>query len=182
MQQSQAARDLAREQVREQVRQQIREVRDQVREGVRHTVRGQPQVVVEQVQPPLLPDAPIAPQAPIGPVIAGPSGEPTITVRTPGNDLPDIPPQVADISIAFFAMVAVCVVGWPLARAIGRRIERRPQVSAIPAETSAQLQRIEHSVEAMAIEVERISESQRFLTRLQTERKPVVIPSTPGRG
>ena len=178
MQQSQAARDLAREQFREQVRQQIREVRNQVRDGVRHTVRGEPQVIVERVQPPLPPDAPIAPSAP---VIAGPLGEQIITVRTPGNDLPDIPPQVVDISIAFFAMVAICVVGWPLARAFGRRIERRPQLPAIPAETSAQLQRIEHSVEAMAIEVERISESQRYLTRLQAEREPVAIPSSPGR-
>jgi hypothetical protein len=31
-----------------------------------------------------------------------------------------------------------------------------------------QLQRIEHAVDAMAIEVERISESQRFMTKLQT--------------
>jgi hypothetical protein len=32
-----------------------------------------------------------------------------------------------------------------------------------------QLQRIEQAVDAMAIEVERISESQRFLTKLQSQ-------------
>lgn len=32
------------------------------------------------------------------------------------------------------------------------------------------LQRLEHAVDAIAIEVERISEGQRFLTKLQTER------------
>ena len=34
---------------------------------------------------------------------------------------------------------------------------------------SGQLQRIEQAVEAMAIEVERISESQRFMVKLQSE-------------
>ena len=190
MEQSQAAQELAREQAREQVRQevrqQVREVRDQVREGVRQAVRGQPQVIVEHAQPPLPPGvavAPVAPVAPGAPVVFGQPGEQIITVRTPGNDFPSIPTQVVDISLAFFAMVAVCVVGGPLARAFGRRIERRPDtVVALPAETSAQLQRIEHSVEAMAIEVERISEAQRYLTRLQGEREPVAIPAAPRRG
>jgi hypothetical protein len=33
------------------------------------------------------------------------------------------------------------------------------------------LERIEHAVEAMAVEVERISEGQRFVTRLLAERE-----------
>jgi hypothetical protein len=80
-----------------------------------------------------------------------------------------IPPQAVDISIAFFVMCAVIIIGWPLARAFGRRLERRGQVTTLDAASIDQLQRIEQSVEAMAIEIERISESQRFMARLQSE-------------
>ena len=88
------------------------------------------------------------------------------------DDFPNnvIPPQVVDISIAFFVMCAVMVIGWPLARAFGRRLERSgaAATAAIPAGMGEQLQRIEQAVEAMSIEIERISESQRFLTKLQS--------------
>lgn len=79
----------------------------------------------------------------------------------------DIPPQVETISIAFFVMCAVMVIGWPIARAFGKRLERRADVAAIDPAVSGQLQRIEQAVEAMAIEIERISESQRFMAKLQ---------------
>ncbi|HUQ45085.1 MAG TPA: hypothetical protein VM033_00455 [Gemmatimonadaceae bacterium] len=80
-----------------------------------------------------------------------------------------IPPQAVDISIAFFIMLAVIIIGWPLARAWGRRLERRADLPAVPtAAMASQLQRIEQAVEAMSIEVERISESQRFMAKLQS--------------
>jgi hypothetical protein len=91
------------------------------------------------------------------------------------DDFPNnvIPPQVVDISIAFFVMCAIMVIGWPLARAFGRRLERSgPAATAIPAGMGDQLQRIEQAVEAMSIEIERISESQRFLTKLQSANTP----------
>jgi hypothetical protein len=88
-----------------------------------------------------------------------------------------IPPQVVDMSIAFFIMLAVIIIGWPLARAMGRRIERRADTPALPDPAiTGQLQRIEQAVEAMSIEIERISESQRFIAKLQTgaaERTPL---------
>jgi hypothetical protein len=42
----------------------------------------------------------------------------------------------------------------------------------IPAEMQAQMQHLMQSVDAIAIEVERISEGQRFATKLLTEKKP----------
>jgi hypothetical protein len=100
------------------------------------------------------------------PVIAG-DGQAQIVV--PPRGAPDmIPPQAVDISIAFFVMLAVIVIGWPLARAFGRRLERGAQSAAVPAAMQEQLQRIEQAVDAMSIEVERISESQRFLAKLQS--------------
>lgn len=47
--------------------------------------------------------------------------------------------------------------------------EARWSQSALPAVDSDRLQRLEHGMEAMAIEVERISEGQRFVTKLLTE-------------
>jgi len=82
------------------------------------------------------------------------------------------PPQVVDISIAFFIMCAVIVIGWPLARAFGKRLEHRADVPSVNSGSSEQLHRIEQAVESMAIEVERISESQRFLAKLQNAQAP----------
>lgn len=88
-----------------------------------------------------------------------------------------IPPQLVDISIAFFIMMAVIIIGWPLARAMGRRLEKRATAPALPDPAiTGQLQRIEQAVEAMSIEIERISESQRFMAKLQNgtaERAPL---------
>ncbi|MFL5607788.1 MAG: hypothetical protein ACJ8AD_15160, partial [Gemmatimonadaceae bacterium] len=79
-----------------------------------------------------------------------------------------IPPQAVDLAIGFFVMCAVIVIGWPIARALGRRIER-PRTGPSPeSDVADQLQRIERAVDAMSIEVERISEAQRFMTKLQT--------------
>jgi hypothetical protein len=79
-----------------------------------------------------------------------------------------IPPQAVDISIGFFVMCAVMVIGWPLARAFGKRLERSGAPAAVAPALAGQLERIEQAVDAMAIEVERISEAQRYLTKLQS--------------
>jgi hypothetical protein len=49
------------------------------------------------------------------------------------------------------------------------RRTRGSVVRQLPADDD-RLQRLEHAVDAIAIEVERISEGQRFLTKLQVER------------
>jgi hypothetical protein len=102
-----------------------------------------------------------------------------ITVHTEQPSRPQImiPSQVVDMSIAFFIMIAVIIIGLPLARAFGRRLEKRPTAPSLPDPAIAgQLQRIEQAVEAMSIEIERISESQRFMAKLQNgaaERAPL---------
>lgn len=72
-----------------------------------------------------------------------------------------------------FGFSAVMVIGYPIARAIGRRItsnaERRPL--ELTAELTARLDRLEHMAEATQIEVERISEGQRFTAKLLSEQK-----------
>jgi hypothetical protein len=114
----------------------------------------------------------VGPRAPVAPVLAG---QPGIYVAPSGMDNV-IPPQAVDLAFGFFIMCAVMVIGWPLARAFGRRIERRGSTAVIDPALSGQLQRIEQAVDAMSIEIERISESQRFMAKLQngaSERGPL---------
>jgi hypothetical protein len=73
--------------------------------------------------------------------------------------------QTIMVSLVFIA------VGWPLARAIGRRIERRGDVPNMLPEVVQRLNRIESAVDTVAVEVERMAEAQRFTTKLLAERK-----------
>ncbi len=59
----------------------------------------------------------------------------------------------------------------PISIAYARRIWRRSAkiIATFPQELSDRLQRVEQSVEATAIEVERIGEGQRFMTKIFTE-------------
>ena len=78
------------------------------------------------------------------------------------------------IAIGGFAMV----VGFPIARAIGRRLEGRSLPSGDLGEIKRRIDEIAQGVDAIAIEVERISEAQRFSTKLLAER-PSPPPGTP---
>ena len=103
------------------------------------------------------------------PVVPEIAGVPGVEVHT-GVPENMIPPQVVDLAYGMYAMLAVMVIGWPLARAWGRRLERGGSAASTSAAVGEQLQRIEQSVDAMALEVERISEAQRYLTKLQAGR------------
>lgn len=88
-----------------------------------------------------------------------------VVIQPSAQDM--IPPQAVDISLAFFTMIAFIVVGLPLARAFARRMDRRGQAAAATdPDVAPRLQRIEQAVDAIAVEVERISENQRYSTRL----------------
>ena len=58
----------------------------------------------------------------------------------------------------------------PLIRAYTRRIELQGRSSLPDPEVAARLERIERSVESIAVEIERVSEGQRFTTKLLSER------------
>lgn len=81
-----------------------------------------------------------------------------------------IPPGAIEISEAFFAMIVVIALGIPIIRAITKRWERPAQLPPTTSpDVTARLERIEQAVEAVAIEVERIAESQRFAAKLMAE-------------
>ena len=83
----------------------------------------------------------------------------------------DIPPQVMLAINQTFVFVAVLVLGSQLLRIIARRTDKRAQALAAPGpDLSPQLRQLQESVDAMAIEVERISEGQRFTAKLMADR------------
>jgi hypothetical protein len=97
---------------------------------------------------------------------------PGTTTQPPTN--PDdfsMPQGAVDVSIMFFVTVAFCVVGFPLARAFARRIDRKTEFKTVAApDLTPHIRQLQDSVDAMAIELERISEGQRFTAKLLAER------------
>lgn len=94
-----------------------------------------------------------------------------------------IPPGAIEISEAFFATIAVIALGIPIIRAITRRWERQsPSIQAPSPDVVSRLERIEQGVEAIAVEVERIAEAQRFSAKLMAEQAQKRELPKPGAG
>lgn len=64
----------------------------------------------------------------------------------------------------------IAILGFPFVRVIARRLERRDVPPANLNRIEERLGRLETGVDAIAVEIERISEGQRFTTRLLAER------------
>ncbi len=77
------------------------------------------------------------------------------------------------IPFGAFATAITLAIGVPVARAYARRMDAESRQPRIPTEIAGRLERMEQSLEAVAIEVERISEGQRFTTRLLSEAKGI---------
>ncbi|HVH39030.1 MAG TPA: hypothetical protein VM764_03325 [Gemmatimonadaceae bacterium] len=81
----------------------------------------------------------------------------------------------------FFLTIILVTLGLPLVRAWVRRQDRAPVLPPANPAQEARLERIEHAIEAVAVEIERISEGQRFVTRLLSEREPARAQLPPER-
>ena len=75
------------------------------------------------------------------------------------------------VMLGAFATAIVFAIGIPLTKAYSRKIDGAAKNPGIPAAVTNRLDRIEQAVEAIAVEVERISEGQRFTTKLLSEAK-----------
>jgi multidrug efflux pump subunit AcrA (membrane-fusion protein) len=90
---------------------------------------------------------------------------------------PQVPEGAVIISVAFFIMCAVIAIGVPIVRAFTRRMDKRNVATpSTDAETRDRLERIEQAVDAIAVEVERISEGQRFTTKIISELRGLPQP------
>lgn len=91
-----------------------------------------------------------------------------------------MPPDPSLIVHEVFSWVipglVIMVLGFPIIRLITRWLEPRPVPSRELATISSRLERIETAVDTIAVEVERISEAQRFSARLQSEQQSPRLP------
>lgn len=104
-------------------------------------------------------------------------GRTGILVQPPYDAQNVIPPQAVDIALGFFFSVVVIIVGLPLARAFARRMDRKTQGMGAATELAPRLDRIEQAIEAVAIEVERVSENQRYSTKIVSELRGLPAPN-----
>ncbi len=133
--------------------------------------------------------APSTPQVQKGPkgiVIKGTDGGKDVTINVDAKGIhfvqgteetiipiKDVVPQRAvDIIGIVMGSLVLMVVGLPLALAWARRMARRPLPSAMSSELAARLESLERNIDTVAVEVERVSEAQRFTTRLLEQRTP----------
>lgn len=108
--------------------------------------------------------------------IAGAAPELSSMAEEPASPASDAPGSFAD---GIFVGAASSLVGVTFLLLLGRWIWKRfirddvPAQRRLPAEDSERLKRLENGIDAMAVEIERISEGQRFVTRLMSESRGV---------
>jgi multidrug efflux pump subunit AcrA (membrane-fusion protein) len=174
--QSQQAREQAREQAqqaREQIREQAQQMREQaqrIREEAQEAAREAQHVAEEAAREARAEAGQDVRVIRMPPPPTPPGQEPHIGIP-PWQHEPSIPGEVVDIvGMLTFATAAVLILR-PLMRAFANRFERRgAPPTALPVEVTAHMDRLEQAIEAVAIEVERISEGQRYTTKLLAER------------
>jgi hypothetical protein len=164
----QQAREQA-QQIREQA-QQIREQAQRIREEAEQTAREARRAAEEAVREARAEAGQDIRVIGVPPPPPPPGQEGQVLVP-PWQHEPQIPREVVDIvGMLTFGTAAVLILR-PLMREFANRFERRgAPPPALPPEVSAHMDRLEQAIEAVAIEVERISEGQRYTTKLLADR------------
>ena len=95
----------------------------------------------------------------------------TVTVPSvpPAPRRKALPDGLVEMMGIIFGAVTVMSLGTPLVKAWARRFERRHEVQQ-HAQIEQRLAAIEQAIETVAVEVERISEGQRFTTKLLADK------------
>lgn len=97
------------------------------------------------------------------------SAAPEGLITTEGVPMgPDIPENIMALSVVFTLFV-LFPLAFTLARNLWKRGNRAPAAAALPPGAGERLERLEQGMDAIAIEIERVSEGQRFVTRLLSE-------------
>lgn len=87
----------------------------------------------------------------------------------------DIPRGVQSMLESLMLTAVVIVLGFPLARMLARRLE--PKTKVDPAGDQSRFERLEQAVDAVAIEIERISEGQRYSNKMMSELRALPAPN-----
>lgn len=86
----------------------------------------------------------------------------------------------SSVQLAAISIVGTLFVAAPLAFAVARALlirARQPKLSPEMIEASRRMERVEQAIDAVAVEVERISEGQRFVTQLMTKAQQDTLPA-----
>lgn len=187
--QTQNARQTSAE-IQQQARQVANDAREAAREAARvarenvsfNAAQGAPGVMTVQPPdaPPLPPPPPGVPRTIVIPNGAGEDihinvGSDGIRVSQgegstliPIHDV--VPRGVVDIVQAGGATLVLIVVGWPLARAFARWLDRRGHAAQFTGAVETRLEAMERNIDTVAVELERVSEGQRFTAKLLEQR------------
>jgi hypothetical protein len=109
--------------------------------------------------------------------VAAAAGIPGATVREPRAINNGGPPEEMLIIGTVFSGIALVIISIAYARRLWKSTAK--VVSQIPAALETRLTRFEQSMDAIAIEIERVSEGQRFLTKVLSEQTPRSIGAGP---
>jgi hypothetical protein len=93
--------------------------------------------------------------------------QPPVNFRGPNVRFSNVDPEPIIICFILFVLSPIAL---SMSRLIWKRGSRTATVPAASPESGERLEQIQQSVDAIAIEVERVSEGQRFVTRLLSER------------
>jgi len=166
-------------------RQTAAEIRQQVQSAVQEAVQAAKEAKAQaQLQAPGkgTPKAPTAPQAPVAlpPIPAG-GGRLIIdkqgdrTVITSAALPPEVLPIVGmaqETALGLMGLLAAMVILGPFARVIAKRMSHKADLAPAAAQNqllNQQIAQLQQAVDTMSVEIERISESQRFQTKLLSE-------------
>ncbi|PYP79348.1 MAG: hypothetical protein DMD35_08490 [Gemmatimonadetes bacterium] len=99
--------------------------------------------------------------------------EPPVNFRGPNVRFSNVDPEPIIICFILFVLSPIAL---SMSRLIWKRGSRMAMAApAMPTESGERLERIEQAVDAISIEVERVSEGQRFVTRLLSERNGMAL-------
>jgi hypothetical protein len=158
-------------------------------------------------QAPPSPAAPADPPPPGGPIVfTSDEGRPvsiamkdgSLVLTQEGNTqvIPFrdvIPREATQIAWAIPATLSIFLIWWPISRAVVRWLNRKHtaqyDTAALEARLRDRFETLERNLDTVAVEMERLSEGQRFTTKLRAERQapapgaiPVEIPAGVPRG
>lgn len=175
------------------IKQAIRDARDAAREAAQDAR----QAAQDARDAARAPDAPAPPDAPVrvsgitfddrdGPVTVDFQNgnlilhQGTHTTAIPWREA--VPKGAVQIAWAIPATLSILVIWWPLTRALTGWLRRKTAVahdtSALEARVRERFEALERNVDTVAIEMERLSEGQRFTNKLLSERQAVPVESS----
>jgi hypothetical protein len=73
------------------------------------------------------------------------------------------------VVLGAFLTAIIFAMGIPLVKAYSRKIDAESRNPRLPIELTDRLERMEQALDSIAIEIERITEGQRFTTKLLSE-------------